>query len=80
MLRGLHGLKTANARDDNNTIHTPHAYEFLPTTHGVEHLQATFSDVHAPKQNIETPRGGVLGEIMLRNSTICWRLSAQAQG
>ena len=71
MLRGPRGFETANAHDDNNTTHTPNAYEFVPTTHRVEHSQATFSDLHAPKQNNETPRGDVLGEIMLHNSTIC---------
>ena len=55
--QGCNGGYTALGRqtrtDDTNTTHTPHTYQLLPTTHDVVYVQATFGNLHAPKQNDE---------------------------
>ena len=80
MQRNIHGHRTTNTHDNNNTTHTPHAYQLLPTTHDVVHVQATFGSLHAPKQNDEGLVAVALGRKCHVYSTICSRLSAQAQG
>ena len=79
MQRRLHGLRTANTRDDNNTTHEPHAYQLQPTTHNVVYPQATFGDLHAPKHNEEGLVAVSFGRKCHVHSTICSIFSAQAQ-
>ena len=77
--RRLHGLRTANTHDHNNTTHAPHAYQPQPTTHKVVYLQATFGDLHAPKLNDEGLVEVSWGSKYYVHSTISSRFSAQAQ-
>ena len=79
MHRRLHGLRTANTHDDNNTTHAPHAYQLQPTTDDVVYLQGTFSDLHALKHNDEDLVAVSWGRKCHVDSTISSRFSARAQ-